>query len=123
VDNPRIGGFPFEKGFHEAIDMTAPEGDNVYAADSGVVIYSGWVDFGYGETVLLDHGNGMQTLYGHMRAVLVPCWKVVQQGEVIGLVGSSGNSSAAHLHFEVRFNRVYLHPYDVLPPLWGINLE
>jgi murein DD-endopeptidase MepM/ murein hydrolase activator NlpD len=119
VDNPRIGGFPYEKGFHDGIDLTAAEGDNVYAADSGVVIYSGWVDFGYGEAILLDHGNGMQTLYGHLSAILVPCWHVAHQGDVIGLAGSSGNSSAAHLHFEVRFNRVYLHPLDVLPELFG----
>ena len=90
-------------------------GDNVYASDSGVVVYSGGISGGYGNMIMIDHGNGYQTLYAHLSAVSVRCGSSVYQGSVIGSAGSTGNSTGPHLHFEVRFMGGFLNPHYVLP--------
>ncbi len=100
---------------HLAIDIAAGEGALEWASDSGVVVYAGWSGGGYGNMVMIDHGNGYQTLYGHMSAVTVQCGQSIGQGQTIGYSGSTGNSTGAHLHFEVRSNGGFINPWFVLP--------
>ncbi len=87
---------------HFGIDIAGHPGNAIYAVDNGVVVYAGWNDWGYGNVVVIDHGNGWQSLYAHMSALNVTCGSYVYQGGVIGAVGNTGNSSGAHLHFELR---------------------
>jgi murein DD-endopeptidase MepM/ murein hydrolase activator NlpD len=98
-----------------AIDIAAGMGDPIYAADSGVVVYAGWISGGYGNMVMIDHGNGYQTLYAHLSAIRVSCGASVRQGQVIGLAGSTGRSTGPHLHFEVRYMGGFVNPWYVLP--------
>jgi murein DD-endopeptidase MepM/ murein hydrolase activator NlpD len=76
-------------------------GNPIYAADTGVVVYAGWNNFGYGNVVVIDHGNGWQTLYAHMETLAVGCGSYVYAGDYIAGMGSTGNSSGPHLHFEM----------------------
>lgn len=87
---------------HRAIDIAAPVGAFVTAADRGVVIRAGWNDQGYGLFVVIDHNIDYVTLYSHLSEVFVREGEVVGQGQVIGMVGSTGNSTGPHLHFEIR---------------------
>jgi len=100
---------------HTGIDMAAPQGTAIYAAASGIVIVAQtWS--GYGNTVVIDHGNGLWTLYGHIRngGILVEKGQSVKVGEKIAEVGSTGNSTGPHLHFEVRKNEVAVNPAGYL---------
>ncbi|MBO9309497.1 MAG: peptidoglycan DD-metalloendopeptidase family protein [Chloroflexi bacterium] len=99
--------------YHTGIDLAAPIGTTVFAADSGTVIFAGWSSWGYGNTVVLAHGN-LLTLYGHMSRVSVSCGQVVSRGTPIGAVGNTGNSSGPHLHFEVRVGEVPQNPENYL---------
>jgi hypothetical protein len=96
-----ISGYTFSS-VHPGIDIAGSIGNPVYAADSGVVVYSGWTDLGYGYIIVLDHGNGWSTYYAHLSAIFVSCGQGVVQGATIGSVGSTGNSTGAHLHFEMH---------------------
>lgn len=87
---------------HFGIDIAGAIGYALFATDSGVVVYAGWNDWGYGNTVVIDHGNGWQSLYAHMDSLNVACGSYVYQGDVIGAMGTTGNSSGPHLHFELR---------------------
>jgi len=87
---------------HPAIDIAAGLGTAIYAVDSGVVVYSGWNDWGYGNLLIIDHGNGWQSIYGHLFQVNVSCGQGVTQGQVVALAGSTGNSTGPHLHFELQ---------------------
>jgi murein DD-endopeptidase MepM/ murein hydrolase activator NlpD len=100
---------------HLGLDFGAGDGTPIYAADSGVVVFSGWATGGYGNMVMIDHGNGYQTLYGHMSGVAVSCGRSVSQGTTIGYAGSTGNSTGTHLHFEVRYQGGFVNPWYVLP--------
>lgn len=100
---------------HLAIDIAAGEGAPIYAADGGVVVFAGWSNGGYGNMVMIDHGNGYQTVYGHMSSVKVGCGQSVSAGSTIGFSGSTGNSTGAHLHFEVRYQGGFINPWYVLP--------
>ena len=113
--NHRLSGNDYWEG-HLAIDIGAGEGAPIYAADSGVVVFAGWALGGYGNMVMIDHGNGYQTLYAHMSDVSAVCGSSVSQGGVIGYSGSTGNSTGAHLHFEVRYLGGFLNPWNILPP-------
>ena len=87
---------------HSGIDISAPTGTAVYAANGGPVLYAGWNNWGYGITVVIGHGP-WSTLYGHMSSRAVGCGQIVGAGQIIGYVGSTGNSSGPHLHFEIRY--------------------
>lgn len=113
--NHYLSGNDYWSG-HLAIDIAAGEGAAVYAADSGVVVFAGPVFGGYGNMVMIDHGNGYQTLYAHMGSVGVGCGASVSQGQYIGLSGSTGRSTGPHLHFEVRYQGGFVSPWFVLPP-------
>lgn len=112
--NHYLSGNDYWSG-HLAIDIAAGLGASIWAADSGVVVYAGWSNNGYGNMVMLDHGNGWQTLYAHLSAVNVGCGQSVGQGQLIGLGGSTGNSTGPHLHFETRFEGGFVNPWYVLP--------
>lgn len=97
---------------HGGLDISAGGvyGQEIVAADSGTVILAGNQGDGYGNYVIIDHGNGYKTLYGHMSSVAAYTGQQVAQGEVIGYVGSTGNSTGPHLHFEIRVNDVQTDP-------------
>jgi murein DD-endopeptidase MepM/ murein hydrolase activator NlpD len=100
---------------HNGLDFAGNTGEAVYASDAGVIVYAGWNDYGYGNMIMVDHGNGFQTLYAHLSALNVGCGQSVGRGEVIGAVGSTGRSSGSHLHFEIMAG-VKVNPWDYLPP-------
>lgn len=111
-----LSGFDYStKTNHLGIDLSGNEGEGVYAADAGVIVYAGWNDYGYGNMIMVDHGNGFQSLYAHLSALNVGCGQSVGQGEVIGAVGSTGRSSGPHLHFELMAG-MKVNPWDYLPP-------
>jgi len=87
---------------HPAIDLPGFTGSPIHAVDGGVVVYAGWNDYGYGNMIMIDHGNGWQSLYGHLSQINVHCGQGVSQNEVIGLMGSTGNSTGPHVHLELR---------------------
>ena len=87
---------------HFGIDIAGDLGNPIFAADNGVVVYAGRNDYGYGEMIVIDHGSGWQTLYAHLSLINVTCGQEVYKGETIGLMGSTGNSTGPHLHFEMR---------------------
>lgn len=100
---------------HRGLDIRAGTGAPLFAADHGVVTYAGWNDWGYGNLVVIDHGNGWESVYAHLSQWNVACGQSVTQGEIIGLAGSTGRASGPHLHFELRFNGVFVNPWTVLP--------
>jgi murein DD-endopeptidase MepM/ murein hydrolase activator NlpD len=87
---------------HAGIDIAAPSGTPIFAAQSGTVIFSG-VQSGYGNVVILSHGGGLTTLYGHQSRVAASNGQQVGQGDNIGFVGNTGRSTGPHLHFETRY--------------------
>jgi murein DD-endopeptidase MepM/ murein hydrolase activator NlpD len=104
-----ISGNNYTAG-HLAIDMTALEGDTILAADHGVVVFAGWSQYGYGNMVQIDHGNGYVSLYAHLTTYFVTMCQSVGQGDQIGTAGNTGNSFGAHLHFEIRLNGASVNP-------------
>lgn len=111
-----LSGFDYStKTNHLGLDFAGNEGEGVYASDAGVVVYAGWNDYGYGNMVMIDHGNGFQSLYAHLSALNVGCGQSVGQGDVVGAVGSTGRSSGPHLHFELMAG-MKVNPWDYLPP-------
>ena len=97
----QISGYRYSPGIHEAIDIGGVEGSAIYASDTGVVVYSGWSQYGYGNMVVIDHGNGWQTAYAHLLYTSVGCGQAVYRGDTIGTLGNTGNSTGPHLHFEM----------------------
>ncbi|MBI3359661.1 MAG: M23 family metallopeptidase, partial [Chloroflexi bacterium] len=114
ADTHYLSGTDFTS-YHAGIDIAASMGQALYAADSGVVMWAGANNYGFGNMVMIDHGNGWTTLYGHLSQWNVSCGESVKQGQVIGLAGSTGRSSGPHLHFEVAYNGVRISPWSVLP--------
>ncbi|MDZ4158896.1 MAG: M23 family metallopeptidase [Anaerolineaceae bacterium] len=100
---------------HLAIDIAAATGASVFAADSGVVVYAAGIGGGYGNMVMIDHGNGYHTLYAHLDTISVYCGQNVYQGNRIGGAGATGRSTGPHLHFEIRYLGGFINPWYVLP--------
>jgi murein DD-endopeptidase MepM/ murein hydrolase activator NlpD len=110
-----VSGYNYSS-IHPAVDIAGNTGHAIFASDSGVVVYSGWNDWGYGYVIVLDHGNGWQTLYAHLSKINVGCGQAVFQGQVIGAMGSTGNSSGSHLHFEIMHDDYgKVNPLNFLP--------
>ncbi len=106
---------PFHGGgaFHAGLDLTGQTGDAIHAAADGVVVRAGWWA-GYGKVVVVDHGNGMETRYGHMSRFHVKEGDTIRQGQIIGGMGSTGRSTGTHLHFEIRLDGRPLDPRPFL---------
>jgi murein DD-endopeptidase MepM/ murein hydrolase activator NlpD len=114
VNAPITSPFGWRWGrLHEGIDLGAAYGSPIAAAAAGVVIYAGW-EGGYGNLVVIDHGGGLATAYGHQSRIAVSVGQSVSQGETIGYVGSTGHSTGPHLHFEVRVNGQAVDPLGYL---------
>ncbi|MCZ2128211.1 MAG: peptidoglycan DD-metalloendopeptidase family protein [Anaerolineales bacterium] len=114
ADDHTLSGNVYEPG-HLGIDISAYEGAPVYAAGAGVVTMAqgGW-NYGYGNVIQIDHGNGYITVYAHLSAILVSQCQVVGQGSQIGLAGNTGNSFGSHLHFEIRIGGANVNPYTIV---------
>lgn len=97
------------RGYHTGIDYALSYGTPIYASDGGTVTYSGWSG-GYGYMIKINHGNGYETLYAHCSKLVVSSGKKVAKGQLIAYVGSTGNSTGPHLHFEIRKNGSYMNP-------------
>lgn len=100
--------------YHPGIDVANNATPTVVAADSGKVIYSGWDSTGYGNMVLIDHGNGYKTRYGHMSQIFVISGQSVARGAAVGRMGSTGRSTGPHLHFEIYLNGTRVNPLSNL---------
>jgi murein DD-endopeptidase MepM/ murein hydrolase activator NlpD len=100
---------------HPGLDIAAPRGTPVFAADTGYVAAVGWDDTGYGYMVVIDHGNGFQTLYAHLETFSVKVGDNVTKGQQLGGVGTSGNTTGPHVHFEIRQGTVQRNPFGFLP--------
>ena len=112
-----LSGFDYSpETNHKAIDIGGALGSPVYAVDAGVVVYSNWNEMGYGNLIVIDHGNGWQSVYAHLDNYVKFCGENVEQGEQIGMLGSTGNSTGPHLHFELRnLQHGAVNPWDFLP--------
>lgn len=111
--NPRVHPISGEYKFHTGIDIPAAFGRSVVAAADGKVITAGWMG-GYGNTVMIDHGSGLVSLYGHNSSLTVSVGDMVQKGAQVARIGSTGYSTGNHLHFEVRLNGVHKNPHNYL---------
>lgn len=111
-----------EKDFHPGLDISADKGDPVYATADGKVSNAAMAG-NYGNLVILDHGYGLETRYGHLSAFKVKAGQDVKRGDLLGLVGSTGRTTGAHLHYEVRANGRILNPLQLLlnPRRTGAN--
>lgn len=101
--------------YHPGLDLPSPAAPPVVAADSGVVIVAGWPDnYGYGNRVMVDHGNGYVTLYAHLSNIYVSSGQRVSRGQQIGKMGTTGRSTGIHLHFEIRYKGIAVNPLAIL---------
>ena len=98
---------------HAGLDIAAPAGTPIKATAAGTISYSGWMS-GYGYFIIIDHGNGVQTCYGHCSKLYVSYGEIVEAGDKIAAVGSTGNSTGNHLHFEIRVNGKKINPQKYL---------
>ena len=114
---PTGGGVRISRGFagqypaHNGVDIAGPYGTPIYAADSGVVTTAKYTRTGYGVYVIIDHGNGYQTVYGHCSSLVVSYGQQVKKGQLIAYMGSTGNSTGNHLHFEIKSGNTRYDPY------------
>lgn len=117
VDRARMtrGFLPHKRRPHLGIDLAAPKGTPILAAQAGTVIYAGREFKGYGKMVLIESGDGWATLYAHFDKILISEGQRVRQGEVIGSMGRTGRATGVHLHFEIRRNRGPIDPLPLLP--------
>ena len=112
-----LSGFDYAPNAnHWGLDLAGNEGEGVFSTDAGVVVYAGWNNYGYGNMIMVDHGNNFQSLYAHLSGISVGCGQSVGQGDIIGTIGNTGRSSGSHLHFEIRAISSWVNPWDVLPP-------
>ena len=111
----RVSGYEWTPDVgHYGIDIGGKKGNPIYTVDNGVVVYAGWSTWGYGNVVVVDHGNDLQSIYAHLDTISVTCNQSIYQGETIGTMGSTGNSSGPHLHFEIRQGSVRLNPHNYI---------
>jgi murein DD-endopeptidase MepM/ murein hydrolase activator NlpD len=101
-------------GSHLGIDITATTSTAVLASGDGVVVFAGFSQYGYGNVVQIDHGNGFSTVYAHLSQINVGQCQAVYGGQVIGMAGTTGNSTGVHLHFEVRQGGVNMNPWSIV---------
>ncbi|HTP01189.1 MAG TPA: M23 family metallopeptidase [Anaerolineales bacterium] len=99
---------------HLGIDITASLSTAVLASGDGVVVFAGWSQYGYGNVIQIDHGNGFSTVYAHLSQINVSQCQAVYGGQVIGIAGTTGNSTGVHLHFEVREGGVNVNPWSIV---------
>jgi murein DD-endopeptidase MepM/ murein hydrolase activator NlpD len=116
--NP-LGGTPYRvtqgfKPWHPGVDLAADQGTPIYAADGGVVMFAGWHRDGYGNLVIIDHGGGYTSYYGHLLNRFVGCGDQVKPGQLIGQMGMTGNATGFHLHFEIRIDDIPQNPYHFI---------
>lgn len=111
--NPRTSPISGKSEFHTGIDIPAAYGSDVVAAADGVVISSGWIN-GYGNTIMINHGSGIVTLYGHNSSLVVSTGQTVTKGQTVAKIGSTGYSTGNHCHFEVRINGSHTSPWNYL---------
>jgi hypothetical protein len=110
-----LSGYDYNPPVHNGLDFGGDFGSPIYAADSGVIVYSGWSDRGYGNLIVIDHDGGWQTFYAHMMdGTLLPCGTNVQKGQLIASMGSTGRSTGPHLHFELRLSGHPVNPWQFL---------
>ena len=114
----RIDPFNGEGAFHTGIDISSPMGTPIIAPADGTVLATSFIT-GYGRTIILDHGHGITTLYGHLSGFGVAEHESVHRGDVIGFVGSSGRSTGSHLHYEVRIHDTPVNPHKYLRTVWA----
>ena len=107
-----LSGYDYTPPTHNGLDFDGDFGSPIYASDAGVIVYSGWSVVGYGNLIVIDHDNGWQTFYAHlMDGTLLACGTNVQKGELIAYMGSTGNSTGPHLHFELRLYGAAVNPW------------
>jgi murein DD-endopeptidase MepM/ murein hydrolase activator NlpD len=111
----RSDPFRASAAMHPGIDLAAPLGTPVYATADGVVDRSEWNNGGYGNLIEIDHGQGIQTRYGHLSQRIAQSGQVVHRGDLIGLMGSTGRSTGSHLHYEVRVAGQAIDPISFVP--------
>ena len=104
---------------HWGIDIGGKTGNPIYATDSGVVVYAGWTDLGYGNVIAIDHGQNadgktVQSVYAHLSSIAVSCGTSIYQGAIIGYMGSTGHSTGPHLHFELIMGSMRVNPHAYL---------
>ncbi len=110
-----LSGYDYNPPVHNGLDFDGDFGSPIYAADTGVIVYSGWSDRGYGNLIVIDHDRGWQTFYAHlMDGTLLPCGSNVLKGTLIASMASTGNSTGPHLHFEMRLNGQPVNPWQFL---------
>jgi len=109
----RIDPFSGEGAFHRGVDISSDYGSRIIAPADGVVRFSDFMN-GYGRTVLIDHGNGISTLYGHLSGFAVTPGQLIRRGDAVGYVGQSGRSTGPHLHYEVRIFNTPVNPNKYL---------
>jgi len=117
TENHFLDGYDYvPEANHYGIDLSGAEGSPLFAADHGIVVYVGWNDWGYGNIIVIDHGNEWQSLYAHLSAFQVTCGQIVYQGDPIGLLGSSGSVDHPNLHFELLNESLgRVSPWNFLP--------
>lgn len=100
--------------WHPGVDMAADRGTPIYAIETGVVVFAGWHRDGYGELVIVDHGDGWTSYYAHLARRFVDCGQQISKGQLIAEMGMSGNATGVHLHLEIRHNDVPQNPYSYI---------
>lgn len=110
-----LSGYDWNPPVHNGLDFAGRDGFSIFASDSGVIVYSGWSDRGYGNLIVIDHDRGWQTFYAHLLDnSMLPCGSNVQKGQLIAAMGNTGRSTGSHLHFEIRLNGHPVNPWQFI---------
>lgn len=114
VERSYVSSYVGDGRGHKGMDIVAPKGTPIYAAEAGTVVSSGWSNSGYGYKIVIKHENGLETLYAHCSALYVKAGDTVARGETIAAVGTTGRSTGNHLHFEVHKNGAFVNPANYI---------